>query len=141
MTTIVNPSIFRFLTDLKENNTREWFAKNKDYYLEEEDKIKSFFTSVFQGLSSEDNLEGMKVYRIYRDIRFSKDKTPYKIYRSCGYKRATEALRGGYHLEVTPGGSFLAGGQALVQLFEGMRKTYRLGKKYHQQVDSFLGKK
>jgi len=110
MTTIVNPSIFRFLTDLRNNNTREWFAKNKDYYLEEEEKIKSFFTSVFQGLSSEDNLEGMKIYRIYRDIRFSKDKTPYKTYRSCGYKRATEALRGGYHLEVTPGGSFLAAG-------------------------------
>ena len=52
----------------------------------------------------------MKIYRIYRDIRFSKDKTPYKIYRSCGYKRATEALRGGYHLEITPGGSFLAAG-------------------------------
>ena len=110
MTAIVNPSIFKFLTDLKKNNTREWFAKNKEYYLEEEEKIKSFFTSVFQELSSKDNLEGMKVYRIYRDIRFSKDKTPYKIYRSCGYKRATEALRGGYHLEITPGGSFLATG-------------------------------
>ena len=110
MTAIVNPSIFKFLTDLKNNNTREWFAKNKDYYLEEEEKIKFFFTSVFQKLSSEDNLEGMKVYRIYRDIRFSKDKTPYKTYRSCGYKRATEALRGGYHLEITPGSSFLAAG-------------------------------
>jgi uncharacterized protein (TIGR02453 family) len=52
----------------------------------------------------------MKAYRIYRDIRFSKDKTPYKTYRSCSYKRATEALRGGYHLEITPGGSFLAAG-------------------------------
>ena len=110
MTAIVTPSIFKFLTDLKNNNTREWFAKNKDYYLEEEEKIKSFFTSVFQGLSSEDNLEGMKFYRIYRDIRFSKDKTPYKTYRSCGYKRAAEALRGGYHLEITAGGSFLAAG-------------------------------
>jgi uncharacterized protein (DUF2461 family) len=45
MTAIVNPSIFKFLTDLKNNNTREWFAKNKDYYLEEEEKIKFFFTS------------------------------------------------------------------------------------------------
>jgi uncharacterized protein (TIGR02453 family) len=110
MTSIVNPSIFKFLTDLKNNNTREWFAQNKYYYLEEEEKIKFFFSSIFQELSCEDNLEGMKVYRIYRDIRFSKDKTPYKTYRSCGYKRATKALRGGYHLEVTPGGSFLAAG-------------------------------
>ena len=110
MTTIVEPSIFKFLNDLKQNNTREWFAKNKEYYLEEEGKIIDFFTDINQGLSAIDNIESMKVYRIYRDIRFSKDKTPYKIYRSCGYKRATEALRGGYHLEVTPGGSFLAAG-------------------------------
>ena len=52
----------------------------------------------------------MKVYRIYRDVRFSKDKSPYKIYRSCSYKRATESLRGGYHLEITPDDSFLAVG-------------------------------
>ena len=110
MTSIVNPSIFRFLKDLKKNNTREWFAKNKDYYLEEEEEIKDFFTSINEGLSAIDNIGSMKVYRIYRDIRFSKDKTPYKIYRSCGYKRATETLRGGYHLEITNGGSFLAVG-------------------------------
>jgi uncharacterized protein (TIGR02453 family) len=110
MTAIVNPSIFKFLNDLKQNNTREWFAKNKEYYQKEEDQIKDFFTDINEELSAIDNIGSMKVYRIYRDIRFSKDKTPYKIYRSCGYKRATEALRGGYHLEITPGGSFLAAG-------------------------------
>ena len=110
MTAIVNPSIFRFLTDLKNNNTREWFAKNKEYYQKEEGQIKDFFTAINEGLSVIDNIAGMKAYRIYRDIRFSKDKTPYKIYRSCSYKRATAALRGGYHLEITPGGSFLAAG-------------------------------
>jgi uncharacterized protein (TIGR02453 family) len=110
MTPIVKPSIFKFLNDLKQNNTREWFAKNKEYYLKEEGQIKDFFTAINQGLSAIDNIEGMKVYRIYRDIRFSKDKTPYKTYRSCGYKRATEALRGSCHLEITPGGSFLAAG-------------------------------
>ena len=110
MTAIVNPSIFKFLNDLKQNNTREWFAKNKEYYQKEEDQIKDFFTDINEELSAIDNIGSMKVYRIYRDIRFSKDKTPYKIYRSCGYKRAAEALRGGYHLEITPGGSFLAAG-------------------------------
>ena len=110
MTPQVNPSIFQFLNTLKNNNNREWFAENKDYYLEEEEKIKSFFTSIFQGIQSLDNMEGMKAYRIYRDVRFSKDKSPYKTYRSCSYKRATQALRGGYHLEITPEGSFLAVG-------------------------------
>ena len=106
----VNPSIFKFLNTLKDNNNRPWFAENKEYYLEEEEKIKSFFTTIFQGLQLQDNLEGMKAYRIYRDVRFSKDKSPYKLYRSCSYKRATEALRGGYHLEITPDDSFLAVG-------------------------------
>jgi uncharacterized protein (TIGR02453 family) len=110
MTAIVNPSIFRFLMDLKHNNDREWFAENKEYYQKEEGQIKNFFTAINEKLSAIDNIVGMKVYRIYRDIRFSKDKTPYKTYRSCGYKRATEALRGGYHLEITPEGSFLAVG-------------------------------
>ena len=136
MTSIVNPSIFRFLTDLKKNNTREWFAKNKGYFLEEEDKIKSFFTSVFQELSSEDNLEGMKVYRIYRDIRFSKDKTPYKTYRSCSYKRATKALRGRYHLEINTGGSFLAAGfwqPSKEDLFR-LRKEFELDSSYIKNI-------
>ncbi len=110
MTAIVNPSIFRFLMDLKHNNDREWFAENKEYYQKEEGQIKNFFTAINEKLSAIDNIAEMKVYRIYRDIRFSKDKTPYKIYRSCGYKRATETLRGGYHLEITNEGSFLAAG-------------------------------
>ena len=59
MSTIVNPSIFKFLNDLKQNNTREWFAKNKDYYLEEEEQIKDFFTSINEGLSAIDNIAGM----------------------------------------------------------------------------------
>lgn len=60
------------------------------------------------GLKEDDAIDAMKAYRIYRDVRFSKDKSPYKLYRSCSYKRATEALRGGYHVEVSPGASFMA---------------------------------
>lgn len=108
MSTKVTPSVFKFLNTLKENNNREWFADNKTWFQEEEAKLKQFFTQVMEGLKEEDDIEGMKAYRIYRDVRFSKDKSPYKIYRSCSYKRATEALRGGYHVEITPGGSFMA---------------------------------
>jgi uncharacterized protein (TIGR02453 family) len=108
MTAIVNPSIFKFLTKLKKNNNREWFAKNKTYYQKEEKLIKYFFTAINESLSTIDTIAGMKTHRIYRDIRFSKDKTPYKTYRSCSFKRATEALRGGYHLEITPTGSFFS---------------------------------
>ena len=103
-------SIFKFLKALKENNNREWFLENKAWFEEEDAKIKSFFTEVMEGLRAEDDIEGMKAYRIYRDVRFSKDKSPYKIYRSCSYKRATEALRGSYHVEITDQGGFIACG-------------------------------
>jgi len=106
----VAPSVLTYLNQLKNNNTREWFAENKTWFEEEEATIKTFFTSVLDGLRKEDNIEKMKAYRIYRDIRFSKDKTPYKTYRSCSYLRATEALRGSYHVEISPGASFIAVG-------------------------------
>ena len=136
MSAIVNPSIFKFLNDLKENNTREWFADNKDYYLKEEGQIKEFFTAINEALSAIDNIGGMEAYRIYRDIRFSKDKTPYKTYRSCSYKRATEALRGGYHLEITPGGSFLAAGfwQPNKEDLFRIRKEFELDRSYIEKI-------
>ena len=136
MTAIVNPSIFKFLTDLKNNNTREWFAKNKSYYQKEEEQIKDFFTTIKEGLSNIDNISGMKAYRIYRDIRFSKDKTPYKTYRSCSFKRETEALRGSYHLEITPSGSFLAAGfwQPNKEDLFRIRKEFELDSSYIKDI-------
>jgi uncharacterized protein (TIGR02453 family) len=138
MTTIVNPTIFKFLTDLKNNNTREWFAENKEYYQKEEEQIKDFFTAINESLSTIDNIVGMKAYRIYRDIRFSKDKTPYKTYRSCNFKRATEALRGGYHLEITPRGSFLAAGfwQPNKEDLFRIRKEFELDSSYIKNIFS-----
>ena len=136
MTAIVNPTIFKFLTDLKNNNTREWFAENKEYYQKEEEQIKDFFTAINESLSTIDNIGGMKAYRIYRDIRFSKDKTPYKTYRSCSFKRATEALRGGYHLEINPGGSFLAAGfwQPNKEDLFRIRKEFELDSSYIKNI-------
>ena len=136
MSAIVSPSILKLLNDLKENNTREWFTDNKDYYLKEEVQIKEFFTDINKALSVIDNIGGMKAYRIYRDIRFSKDKTPYKTYRSCSYKRATEALRGGYHLEITPGGNFLAAGfwQPNKEDLFRIRKEFELDRSYIEKI-------
>ena len=57
-----------------------------------------------------DEIEALKIYRIYRDSRFSKDKTPYKTHFAGGFKRATARRRGGYYFHFEPGASFLAGG-------------------------------
>ena len=59
-----------------------------------------------------ETLNGKKsLYRIYRDVRFSKDKSPYKKHWSGGFKRATNLLRGGYYFHIEPDNkSMIAGG-------------------------------
>ncbi|WP_297815064.1 DUF2461 domain-containing protein [uncultured Polaribacter sp.] len=103
-------SAIRFLKQLKKNNNRDWFEKNKLAFKEEEAKLKIFYSNVLDDLTKIDNIDKMKIFRIYRDVRFSKDKTPYNIHRSVSFSRATEKLRGGYYLRIEPGKSMVAGG-------------------------------
>lgn len=103
-----------FLKQLKKNNNREWFQLNKSVYEKNRQAIITFSDEVLTLLNQHDNIEtisGKKsLYRIYRDIRFSKDKTPYKTHWSGYYKRATKLLRGGYYFHIEPGNSFVGGG-------------------------------
>lgn len=114
MPTNIPASSLDFLKQLKENNNREWFNDNKDLYLKEYDAIEKFAESLLQELRNHDVIEtvsGKKsLHRIYRDTRFSKDKTPYKTNWSGGFKRATALRRGGYYFHIEPGNSFIAGG-------------------------------
>jgi len=103
-----------FLRQLKENNNKPWFDENKSTYLKELSHIESFAGALLEELSKNDVLEtasGKKsVYRIYRDIRFSKDKTPFKTFWGGSFTRATSARRGGYYFHLEQGNSFFAGG-------------------------------
>ena len=103
-----------FLKDLNKNNNREWFTEHKPQFQKLNDEFIEFSDALLSGLNNHDNIEtpsGKKsVYIIYRDIRFSKDKTPYKIHFSGSFKRATKELRGGYYFHIEPGNSFIAGG-------------------------------
>ncbi len=103
-----------FLKDLKKNNDRDWFAKHKDRYLAECENMAFFSEALLTGLRKQDHIEtesGKKsLYRIYRDVRFSEDKTPYKTTFNGGFKRATKLLRGGYYFHIEPSNSFIAGG-------------------------------
>jgi len=105
-----------FLVALKENNNRDWFQANKSWYKE----AKKDFTGFIDLLSAEirkfdpdigqtDPREAM--FRIYRDVRFSKDKSPYKTnlgaYIVPGGKKSGLA---GYYFHIEPGDCFLAGG-------------------------------
>jgi uncharacterized protein (TIGR02453 family) len=105
---------FEFLNKLKENNNREWFNAHKDTYQAELAIVEAFAESLLQALSAHDELETLSgkrsLYRIYRDTRFSNDKTPYKTHWSGSFKRATKYRRGGYYFHIEPGNSFVAGG-------------------------------
>jgi len=82
MSTTIAKSTYEFLKELKKNNNREWFLEHKPTYQEENERVVSFADAVLSEMNRYDTIEtpsGKKsVYRIYRDVRFSKDKTPYK---------------------------------------------------------------
>ncbi|WP_422361242.1 DUF2461 domain-containing protein [Reichenbachiella sp.] len=105
---------FEFLNKLNSNNNREWFNKNKDQYLEAHQQVIEFAELLLMELSKTDVIEtptGKKsLYRIYRDVRFSKDKTPYSIYFGGGFRRASAERRGGYYFHLEPGNTYVGGG-------------------------------
>lgn len=110
----IQPSSFDFLNKLKKNNNREWFNEHKAVFQQEQQEVEAFAESLLHELSAHDLIEtpsGKKsLYRIYRDTRFSHDKTPYKAHWSGSFKRATKSRRGGYYFHIEPGNSFVAGG-------------------------------
>ena len=111
METVVIPSSgLEFLKAIQDNNNREWFEQNKPWYKEEHARIKAFGNALLKELGKYDHLERVKLFRIYRDVRFSKNKSPYKTHWSGSVKRATALLRGGYYFHIQPGNSFIAGG-------------------------------
>jgi uncharacterized protein (TIGR02453 family) len=103
-------STFKYLQALEVNNNRDWFAAEKETYLKAQQNAKEVFADIHLKLQKQDEIEKSKMMRIYRDVRFSKDKTPYKVHFANSYTRLGKDLRGGYFLRIRPGASFLAGG-------------------------------
>ena len=116
---VIEKSTLEFLADLKLNNYKEWFHKNRDRYEDARDNYESFAQAVIDEISVFDPLlKGLEArsctYRINRDIRFSNDKTPYKSHLGAfivkGGKNNGDRFAG-YYLHVEPGGnSMIAGG-------------------------------
>jgi uncharacterized protein (TIGR02453 family) len=113
-TVAVKQGSIDFLKKLSKNNNRDWFNEHKDVYLEAHNNIIAFADGLLIAMNKHDQIEtpsGKKaLFRIYKDVRFSKEKTPYNCHWSGGFKRATKKLRGGYYFRIEPGNSFLAGG-------------------------------
>lgn len=113
---MLQPSTFKFLKDLKKNNNRPWFDKNRNQYETAKSDFQSLVEGIITAIAEFDapigNLTPKEcIFRITRDIRFSKDKSPYKInmaaYFNIGGKKSNGA---GYYLHFEPGKSIVAGG-------------------------------
>jgi uncharacterized protein (TIGR02453 family) len=106
----------QFLKSLKKNNRKDWFDANRSKYEAAKKDVENFAASIIKNLSRTDetiaHLQPKDcMFRINRDVRFSKDKSPYKtnmgVYFSKGGKTG---INGGYYFHLEPGGSFVAGG-------------------------------
>lgn len=108
--------ILKFLKDIKRNNNREWFEKNKPRYLAAKLQFEDFLEALHTELITFDgSLAGLNPrklgFRIYRDVRFSKDKVPYKINMGAGFSPGGKMIQEpGYYIHLEPGNSFVAGG-------------------------------
>jgi uncharacterized protein (TIGR02453 family) len=111
---MIHSSNLDFLITLKANNNREWFTIHKEEFLKEQLSIIAFADEVLANLNKHDVIETTSgkrsLYRIYRDMRFSKDKTPFQTYWGGSFKRATKYRRGGYYYHLEKGNSLIACG-------------------------------
>ncbi|MFZ6010296.1 MAG: DUF2461 domain-containing protein [Bacteroidota bacterium] len=109
--------ILKFLKDLSKNNDRVWFEKNKSRYVEAKQGFEDFVGALLKEFARfDDGLAGLDPkklpFRIYRDVRFSKDKRPYKTNMGAGFSPNGKLIQEpGYYIHIEPGNkSFVAGG-------------------------------
>jgi uncharacterized protein (TIGR02453 family) len=108
--------ILKFLKAVGKNNNRDWFEKNKQTYLKAKEGFDDFLEGLHKDLVKFDeslaSLNPRKAaFRIYRDVRFSKDKRPYKTNMGAGFSEHGKMdQEPGYYIHVEPGKSFVAGG-------------------------------
>ncbi|UKT63115.1 DUF2461 domain-containing protein [Pedobacter mucosus] len=106
----------KFIQEVAENNNREWFAINKPRYEEAKSDVLILVSELILGLSKVDPLLSAEadpkksLMRIYRDVRFSKNKDPYKNNFGIWFSAKKGGNEPGYYLHIQPGKSFIAGG-------------------------------
>jgi len=113
---MLQATTLKFLKDLKKNNNREWFEKNRKVYETAKTDYSVFIGNVLNELQKKDEtLEGLEpkqcVFRINRDVRFSKDKSPYKTNMGASINKGGKKVQSaGYYFHCEPGQPFIAGG-------------------------------
>lgn len=118
---MIQAGTLKFLKDLKKNNNRPWFDKNKSSYTTAKENIEEVVGQILKGFDKIDKevaqLEAKScLFRIYRDVRFSKDKSPYKTNMGAWMNRGGKKVENaGFYFHCEPGQAFVAGGYYMPQ--------------------------
>lgn len=113
---MLQQSALKFLKDLKKNNNKPWFDNNRKTYEMVKADFSSFAEKLIQGIATFDPTIGQLtakecIFRINKDVRFSKDKSPYKTNMGASFTNGGKKINAaGYYFHLEPGASFLAGG-------------------------------
>ena len=124
---MLQPATIKFLKDLKKNNQRDWFEANRKHY----EAAKADFAGQVQNVidkfgKKDEGIASLKakdcVFRINRDVRFSKDKSPYKSNMGASFiKGGKKSVLSGYYFHCEPGNSFVGGGLWMPEV-DGLKK-------------------
>lgn len=113
---MISNNIYNFLSELQKNNTREWFQENKTLYNKAKGDFQLYIEYLIAHISEFDvDIKSItakdSIFRIFRDVRFSSDKSPYKTnFGAYMVKNGKKSGNAGYYLHIEPGGSFIAAG-------------------------------
>jgi uncharacterized protein (TIGR02453 family) len=109
MAIVIEKETLQFLRDLAKHNNREWFSENKSRYLQAQSNVIQFMDELILKMNQHDRLETQSgkesLYRIYNDVRFSNNKTPYNPRFAGNLRRQKPMFRGGYYFWIKPGES------------------------------------
>ena len=108
--TDIKKEVLSFFKKLEKNNNREWFELNKPKFKRIEAEVKHFGQQLKEALEATEHIDRVKLFRVYRDVRFSKDKTPYKTHFGISMHREKPRYRGGYYVHLKPNENFAAVG-------------------------------
>jgi uncharacterized protein (TIGR02453 family) len=132
----LSKTTFRFLIDLESNNNRDWFNENKPRFLEAMADFTAFIDHLITQIAEfDDSIKDVKakdcVFRIYRDVRFSKVKTPYKSFFSAYIAESgRKSTQPGFYVHLDPTTPFFAGGKYTVEPDELLKIRTQIAEKF-----------